>query len=183
MFKFRVKWQFRLVSILSLVIQVLSGAIIVTLYFMHSFITILKELISTMMKDKTLLTSFSEQRIGNSGQPVDWPGTCPQPPHNQYNRERPAPTQSHRTTTQQHNNTTIRSFKFRKWTLDVWIWSRINSSRPGLTCSALISVSVSSFCHSQFSLASTSLSLSLSAHRTGVKYCLWSGFLWREGSW
>ena len=55
-----------------------------------------------MMKDKTLLTSFSEQRIGNSGQPVDWPGTCPQPPNNQYNRERGQPQHNH--TEQQHNN-------------------------------------------------------------------------------
>ena len=55
--------------ILSLVIQVLLASIIVTLYFMHSFITILKVLIPTKI---TLLTSFAEKkRIGNSGQPVE----------------------------------------------------------------------------------------------------------------
>ena len=58
-----------MVSILSLVIQVLLGWIIVTLYFMHSFITILKVLIPTKI---ILLTSFAEKkRIGNSGQPVE----------------------------------------------------------------------------------------------------------------
>ena len=80
---------------------------------MHSFITILKELISTMMKDKTLLTSFSEQRIGNSGQRVDWPGpVLSLQTINTIERGDPATTQSHRTTTQQHNITQPQQLNF-----------------------------------------------------------------------
>ena len=69
---------------------------------MHSFITILKVLISTMI---TLLTSFfrTEHWEQGTGGGLAW-DLSPQPPNNQYNRGDPGPAQSHRTTTPQQPN-------------------------------------------------------------------------------
>ena len=130
MFKCRDKWQFRLVSIiLSLVIQVLLASIIVTLYFMHSFITILKVLISTM-------TSFSwtehwEQWTAGGlawdEEPVHSLQTIntieereDQPQHNHTE-------QKHLNNITHHNNKILNLYIMN--ILFVWrIWSRINNT-------------------------------------------------------